>query len=85
MLVSKIELEHGVSAGVLLKSFGADMVSIFEEQETRIENAISLDMWSEMHETEKALLIAARRTRIAIKNLSEEAQIREHEKRVRKK
>lgn len=83
--VSQIELEHGVSAGVRLRSYSTGLVPLYEEHETRLERGIGLEAWSEMEEMEKALIIAARRVRIAIHNLQEEAQIKQSEKQMKRK
>lgn len=82
--VSQIEPEHGVSAGIRLRSFGSGLVPLYEEHESRLERGIELEAWGEMEEMEKALIVAARRIRIAIKNLQEEAQIEESERKMRK-
>jgi len=74
--ISRIELEHGVSSGVSLRSYGKGMIPIYEEHVTRIERGIGLMAWSEMEEMEKALIVASRRIRIAMQNLQEEAQIK---------
>jgi len=78
--VSRIELEHGVSSGVSLRSYGKGMIPIYEEHMTRLERGIGLDAWSEMEEMEKALIVASRRIRIAMHNLQEEAQIKKSER-----
>lgn len=83
--VSQIDLEHGISAGVRLRSYGNGMVPLYEEHEARLERGIRLSEWSDMAEMEKALIVAARRTRIAIQNLQEEAQIKHSEKQMRRK
>jgi len=67
-----------------LRSFGSGLVPLYEENEARLERGIELEPWGEMEEMEKALIVAARRIRIAIKNLQEEAQIKESERKMRK-
>jgi len=82
--VTEIELEHGVSAGVQLRSPSAGLVPIYEEHETRLERGIDIQTWMEMEETEKALIVAARRIRIALANLQAEAEIAYSEREIRK-
>ena len=74
--VSQIELEHGVNAGISLRAYNKNMVSIYEEHGARLERGISLDDWMAMDTLEKALIVAHRRIRVAIHNLQEEAQIK---------
>lgn len=71
-----MELDNAVSSGVNLKSFGPDTVPIHEEHEARLERGIRLAEWTEMETLEKALVIANRRTRIAIANLQADAEIK---------
>lgn len=78
--VTKIELKHGVNAGVTVRSLAAGIVPVHEEHEARLERGIGLETWMKMDEREKALIIASRRIRIAIHNLQEEAQIKQAEK-----
>jgi len=74
-----------VSAGVRLRSYGVDMVPLYEEHTARLEHKIGLEAWSEMAELDKALIVASRRVRIAIHNLQEEAQIRHSEREAKRK
>ena len=85
VLVSHIELEHGVNAGVSLRIYGSKMIPLYEEHAARLERGIGLQAWGEMEEMEKALIVAARRIRIAIRNLQEEAQIKESERHMKRK
>lgn len=78
--ITKAELEHGVSAGIYLRLFGEGIVPLFEEQENRLEQHIELDTWASMSSTEKALIVAMRRIRIAMHNLQSEAEIKNSEK-----
>jgi hypothetical protein len=78
--VTKIELDHGVNAGIEVRSLAAGIVPIHEEHEARLERGLVLDAWLAMDEREKALIIASRRIRNAIHNLQEEAQIKQAEK-----
>ena len=78
--VTQIELEHGINAGIGIRSLAAGLVPLYEEHETRLERGYSVETWMNMDEREKALVLAARRIRIAIGNLQEEAQIKQAEK-----
>jgi hypothetical protein len=78
-------LEYGINAGVSLRVYGGSMIPLYEEHEARLEHGIGLQAWGEMEEMEKALIVAARRIRIAIHNLQEEAQIKESERQMRRK
>jgi len=61
------------------------IVPIYEEHEARLERGIGVDAWMEMDEREKALIIAARRTRIAIANLQAEAEIEQSNREMKRK
>lgn len=68
-----------------MRSPTAGLVPIYEEHEARLERGIEVRAWMEMDETEKALIIAARRTHIAIRNLQAEAEIAYSEQEIRRK
>lgn len=85
MPVSQVELKHGISSGVRLRALGNSLVPLYEEHECRLERNISVENWSAMDEWEKAIMIASRRTRIAIANLQAEAEIEHSQKQARKK
>jgi len=74
--VTRVELDHAVSAGVELKTLGADMVPLFEEHEARLLAGYRLEAWGSMDVMERALVVAQRRIRIAVENLQSEAQIK---------
>jgi len=78
--VTGVELEHGISAGIHLRSLGKGMVSVFEEQDVRIENRMSLTEWDELPYMERVILVAVMRTKNAISNLQSEAEIRDGER-----
>lgn len=82
--VTQIEIEHGVNAGIHLSVMAEGMVPIHEEHEARLERGIGLRMWEEMHYLEKALIVAHRRIRIAVKNLQSDAEINVMERKARK-
>ena len=75
-LITRIELEHAVSAGVSLRSLGNDIVPVYEEHTARLEKGINLETWSNMGRIEKALIIAMRRVGATLQNLQTEAEIR---------
>ena len=83
--VTQIELENGISAGIHWRALTEDMVPAHEEHEARLERGLRLREWEEMHYTEKALIIAARRIRMAVRNLQSEAEGREMERRAKRK
>jgi hypothetical protein len=58
------------------KAAGADLVTLQEEHEARLERGINLQEWMSMDMYEKAILIAVRRNRIAIGNQQAEAEIK---------
>ena len=78
--VTKIELAHGVSAGILVSTPISGIVSLYEEHTARLEHGIGLKTWSEMEVDEKAMIIALRRINNAVKNLQEEAAIAKTQK-----
>lgn len=78
--ITEIELDHGVSAGIHLRSMGAGLIPIYEEHTARLERGIDLQEWAAMNVTEKALIVAVRRIRIAERNLQSEAEIAKSER-----
>lgn len=76
MPVTSVELDHAVRSGAELRSLAPGMVPLYEEHTARLEAGLRLNDWQEMDEIEKALIIAARRIRIALENLQAEAQIK---------
>ena len=83
--MTRVELDHAVSAGVELKALGADMVPLYEEHEARLERGISLADWGGMDVMERALVVAQRRIRIALENIQAEAQIQHAKRNARKR
>ena len=83
VLITGIPLEHGVNAGIRLRSMGADLIPLYEEHEARLERGIPLDAWGAMSVDEQALLVATRRIRLAISNLQSEAEIEASERKRR--
>ena len=78
--VTEVELEHGVSAGIGLRSLGNGMIPVFEEQDVRIDNKMSLAEWDELPYMERAMMVAVSRTKRAVSNLQSEAEIRNSER-----
>src|SRR5262245_51032566 len=78
--ITRIELQYGISVGVVLRSSSEEMVPFYEEHAARLERGISLENWASMPVMEKALLIAHRRISISMKNLQTEAEIKESER-----
>ena len=74
--ITRIELEHGISAGIRWRSLGADMVPIFEEHMARDEKGIRMKDWYSLEPMERAIVIAVRRISNAAKNHQAEAEIR---------
>lgn len=64
---------------------GIDMVPVQEEHEARLERGINLVDWGRMEMMEKALIIAARRNRNAINNIYTEAEIRDAERKAKRR
>lgn len=83
--VTEVELEHGISAGIRLRSLGNRMIPVFEEQQARLSNHFSLKEWDEIQHMEKAMIVAVMRVDNAIKNLQSEAEIRDSERKAKKR
>jgi len=77
--VTEIEPEHGISAGIHLRSIGNGMVPVYEEHVTRIENNMNLTEWDALPYMERVMVIAVTRVKHAIANLQAEAEIRKNE------
>jgi len=75
--VTEVELEHGISAGIGLRSFGNGMIPVFEEHDVRIENRMNLAEWDELPYMERVIIIAVSRTKRAMSNLQAEAEARD--------
>ena len=74
--VTEIELDHGVSAGIGLRSFGNGMISVFEVENVRIQNKLSLSEWDDTPYMERVMLVAVNRINRSISNLQAEAELR---------
>ena len=73
-----------MSAGINLRSFLEDMVPLHEEHAARLERGIRIREWMEMDYWEKVLIVAHRRISAAIRNLQEDAQIEEMERKTKR-
>ena len=82
--VTEVDLDHGVSAGIRLRSIGNGMIPIFEEHTARIDSRLSLEEWDKLPYMERAMIIATHRVKNAISNLQQEAEIRESERKANK-
>ena len=73
--VTRVELSHSVSAGIMWGAIGSDMVPIYEEHQARLERNYSIAAWYELEAMERAMVIAIRRIDNAARNLQSEAEI----------
>jgi hypothetical protein len=78
--VTEIELEHGVSAGIVWQALAPGMVPVYEEHSARLRAHISLSEWTGMSPMERAVAIALDRVGRAIENQQAEAEIRHMER-----
>ena len=69
-------MDDSISAGIQWGSIGAGMVPTFEENSARLERGYTLEAWSKLDRTEKAMIIAIRRIGNAMSNLQTEAEVR---------
>lgn len=83
--ITRIELEHGVSAGIHWRSLGKEMVPIFEEYQAREERGIGLKQWYEMEPMERAIVVAVRRIGNAARNHQAEAEIKANKNKQKRK
>lgn len=83
--VTEIELEHGVSAGIYLRSLSADTVPPYYEHLYRIRAGISLDDWQNKSRTEKALLVAVMQNEAAVAGHQSEAEIQQAKQSAKRK
>jgi len=77
---TKVELEHGISSNLWMESLAPGLIPIYEEHVARLERGIGLTEWDKMSMEEKAMIVAVRRTTIAMSNLQSEAEIKAMEK-----
>lgn len=83
--VTAVELEYAVYSGAKLKVLAEGMVPVFEEHLARMERGISLEAWGTMPLYEKAMIIALRRIHNALQNLQNEAEIRDAERKAKRR
>lgn len=83
--ITRIELDHGISAGIRWGAIGADMVPTFEEHATRLESRYEIEKWYALDPMERAIIVAVRRIDIAAKNQQSEAEIRESKRNAKRK
>lgn len=74
--VTEVELEHGVSADIYLRSLSEDTIPPYYEHLYRIRAGVSLDDWHNRSRTEKALLVAVMQNEAAIQGHQSEAEIK---------
>ena len=74
--ITRVELEHGINAGIRWRTLGRDMVPIFEEHSAREEKGYSMKEWYALEPMERAIVIAVRRIDNAAKNHQAEAEIK---------
>jgi len=74
--VTEVELDHGISAGIRLRSLGNGMIPVFEEHEVRVDNKMSLTEWDELPYMERVIIVAVSRIKKSMSNLQAEAELR---------
>ena len=74
--VTDIELEHGVSAGIYLRSLSESTIPPYEEHLCRIKANISLSAWQTMPRMEKAMIVALMQIENAVQGHQSEAEIK---------
>lgn len=83
--VTEVELEHGVSADIFLRSLSQDTIPPYYEHLFRIRAGISLNDWQTKSRTEKALLVAVMQNESAVQGHQAEAEIRKAKKNAKRK
>jgi len=78
--VTEVELDHGVNAGISFNIYGLNLIPVYEEQQTRVENRFTLAEWDALPYLDKVLSVAMRRIRLSIKNVQAEAELSESER-----
>lgn len=73
--ITRIELEHGISAGIRMGSLGSDMVPLFDEHAARLSQKMSMNEWYAMDRMERAVVVAVWRIDQAMRNHQAEAEI----------
>jgi hypothetical protein len=83
--VSEIELEHGVSAGILLRSFSESTIPPYYEHLARLKLGKTLDEWQALGRWDKAMAVATMQVENAIHNHQAEAEIKQAQRNTGKK
>lgn len=76
-LVTRVELERRVNAGIQWRSIGDGMVPIFEEHSVRIQRNFTVEQWEKLEPMERAIVIAEHRIDNAMKGHYAEAESRQ--------
>ncbi len=76
-LITRVEIERRVDAGIIWRSIGEGMVPIFEEHAARSERGYSVEKWYALEPMERAMIIAIRRIDNAMKNHYSEAEAKQ--------
>lgn len=74
--VTEVDLEHGVSAGILLRSLSEDTVPPYYEHLARVRAGKSLSEWQEMSRWDKALIVAIMQIDNSVQGHQAEAEIK---------
>jgi hypothetical protein len=77
-------LEHGVSAGILLRPLFEENISPYYEHLARVRSGKSLHDWQEMSRWDKALTVAIMQIENAIQGHQAEAEIKRAERNAKK-
>lgn len=83
-VVTRIDIDIGVSTGIRWGSLSQDMVPIFEEHIARLERGYKINEWLEMDPMERAMVVAVRRIDNAMKNIQAEAEYKQAKKEAKK-
>jgi len=78
--VSQVEIENGISAGLHWRAMAHGIVPVYEEHTARLERNIGIADWYEMDPMERAIVVAARRIRMASEAHQADAEIKEARK-----
>jgi len=78
--VTEIELEHGVSAGILLRSLSEGTIPPFYEHKARMNAGKSIQEWLEMSRWDKAMAVAMMQVSAAVEGHQAEAEIKRAER-----
>jgi hypothetical protein len=82
--VTEIELEHGVSAGILLRSLSEDSIPLYYEHVARTKAGKTLSEWERMDRMDKAMAVAIMLISNSIEGHQAEAEIKNAERRIKR-